>query len=75
MDKFTRNYVDSFMAGLIARNPGEKEFHQAVREVVESVASYVTAYPHLMDLKILERMTEADTGAGIRNTQLLIKRR
>ena len=24
---------------------------------------------------ILERMTEADTGAGIRNTQLLIKRR
>ena len=60
MDKFTRNYVDSFMAGLIARNPGEKEFHQAVREVVESVASYVTAYPHLMDLKILERMTEPE---------------
>ncbi len=60
MDKFTRNYVDSFMADLIARNPGEKEFHQAVREVVESVASYVTAYPHLMDLKILERMTEPE---------------
>ncbi|MBQ9547624.1 MAG: NADP-specific glutamate dehydrogenase [Bacteroidales bacterium] len=60
MDKFTRNYVDSFMADLIARNPGEKEFHQAVREVVESVASYVTAYPHLIDLKILERMTEPE---------------
>ena len=60
MDKFTRNYVDSFMADLIARNPGEKEFHQAVREVVESVASYVTAYPHLINLKILERMTEPE---------------
>ena len=60
MDKFTQNYIDGFMAGVIARNPGEKEFHQAVREVVESVASYVTAYPHLMDLKILERMVEPE---------------
>ncbi len=60
MDKFTANYVDRFMSELIARNPGEKEFHQAVREVVESVASYVTAYPHFLDLKILERMTEPE---------------
>ena len=60
MDKFTANYVDRFMSELIARNTGEKEFHQAVREVVESVASYVTAYPHFIDLKILERMTEPE---------------
>lgn len=60
MDKFTANYIDRFMSELIARNPGEKEFHQAVREVVESVASYVTAYPHFIDLKILERMTEPE---------------
>ena len=60
MDKFTQNYVDRFMDELIARNPGEKEFHQAVREGVESVAPYVTSYPHLMDLKILERMVEPE---------------
>lgn len=60
MDKFTQNYVDSFMAEVIARNPGESEFHQAVSEVVESVAPYVTAYPYLMDLKILERMVEPE---------------
>ncbi|MCQ2139992.1 MAG: NADP-specific glutamate dehydrogenase [Bacteroidales bacterium] len=60
MDKFTQKYVDSFMADLIAKNPGEVEFHQAVREVVESVAPYVMAYPHLMDLKILERMVEPE---------------
>ena len=60
MDKFTANYVDKFMSELIARNPGESEFHQAVREVVESVAPYVTAYPHLMDQKILERMVEPE---------------
>src|SRR5574344_748345 len=60
MDKFTENYVERFMSELIARNPGEKEFHQAVKEVVESVASYVTSYPHLMDFKILERMVEPE---------------
>lgn len=60
MDKFTQNYVNSFMAELVAKNPGESEFHQAVREVVESVAPYVTANPYLMDLKILERMVEPE---------------
>lgn len=60
MDNFTRKYIDSFMSELVARNPGEKEFHQAVREVVESVAPYVMAYPHLMDQKILERMVEPE---------------
>ena len=60
MDKFTQNYIDGFMASVIARNPGEKEFHQAVREVVESVAPYITAYPHLLDLKIMERMVEPE---------------
>ena len=48
------------MAGLIARNPGEKEFHQAVREVVESVAPYILDYPYLKDLKIMERMAEPE---------------
>ena len=60
MDNFTEKYVERFMSELIARNPGEKEFHQAVREVVESVAPYVVANPHLMDLKILERMVEPE---------------
>ncbi len=31
MDKFTQHYVDGIMSDVIARNPGEKEFHQAVR--------------------------------------------
>ena len=60
MDKFTEKYVEGFMADVIARNPGEPEFHQAVREVVESVAPYVTAMPHLIDQKILERIVEPE---------------
>ena len=60
MEKFAKDYADKFMAGLITRNPGEPEFHQAVREVVDSVAEYICDYPHLMDEKILERMTEPE---------------
>ena len=60
MNKFTSNYVESFLSELIAKNPGESEFHQAVKEVVESVAPYIDAYPYLIDYKILERLTEAE---------------
>ena len=38
MDSFTQRYVEGFMGELEARNPGEKEYLQAVREVIESVA-------------------------------------
>ena len=41
MDQMTKKYVDGFMADLTAKNPGEKEFHQAVKEVLESVAPYM----------------------------------
>ncbi len=33
--------VNAFMAKVIAKNPSEVEFHQAVREVVESLLPYV----------------------------------
>ena len=60
MDQFTQKYVQGFMGDVIARNPGESEFHQAVSVVVNSVAPYVTANPQLMDQKILERMVEPE---------------
>ena len=37
MSTFTENYIAQFMKELAARNPGETEFHQAVKEVLESV--------------------------------------
>ena len=60
MNRYVQNYVDGFMAELIARNPGEKEFHQAVKEVLESVALYIVEHPYLMDQKILERIAEPE---------------
>lgn len=60
MDKQTQMYVDAFMADLIKKNPGEQEFHQAVREVVESVAPMIMAYPYLREQKIMERIVEPE---------------
>ncbi len=48
------------MAELQARNPGEPEFHQAVSEVLTSVAPCLEAYPYLLDSKIMERMVEPE---------------
>ena len=60
MDNFTQRYIEGFMGELESRNPGEKEFLQAAREVVESIAPYVMENPQLMDQKILERITEPE---------------
>ena len=56
MNMSVKEYVDRFMADVMAKNPGEVEFHQAVREVVESVAPYVLENPQLIKMKILERI-------------------
>lgn len=53
-------FVDDFMAGVIARNPAEPEFYQAVHEVVESLAPFIVENPSLMKNKILERMAEPE---------------
>ena len=52
--------VNDFMAKLIARNPNELEFHQAVQEVVESVMPIIEQNPHYKQAKILERVSEPE---------------
>ena len=52
--------IESFMAGLIARTPGELEFHQAVLEVLESVWDVYDASPRYKQAKILERIVEPE---------------
>jgi glutamate dehydrogenase (NADP+) len=48
------------MTGLVRRNPGEVEFHQAVREFVETVMPFAKEHPEYIEARILERMTEPD---------------
>jgi len=52
--------VKDFMRGLKRRNPGEKEFHQAVQEVVETLMPFVLDNRKYYEANILERMTEPD---------------
>ena len=51
---------NEFMQGLVKRNPGEIEFHQAVDEVAASVIPYINEHPKYLKNQILERMTEPD---------------
>jgi len=52
--------VEEFMAKVIEKNPGEVEFHQAVREVVESLMPFIEKNPKYEKSKILERMVEPE---------------
>jgi len=56
----SQQFVDSVMAVVTARNPGEQEFHQAVQEVAESVAVVIDKHPELAKAKVFERMTEPE---------------
>jgi glutamate dehydrogenase (NADP+) len=44
----------------LRRNPGEPEFHQAVLEVLETLAPVFTARPEFGDAKLIERICEPD---------------
>ena len=52
--------LDEFMAGLIRRNPGEPEFHQAVWEVAATILPYIANRPEYVEAQVLERLTEPD---------------
>ena len=52
--------VKDVMAQLVARHPGEDEFHQAVREVLLSVEDVYNEHPEYEKAGILERIVEPD---------------
>jgi glutamate dehydrogenase (NADP+) len=52
--------VAAFMNQVIAKNPGENEFHQAVQEVAESLMPVLDRHPKYREAKILERIVEPE---------------
>jgi len=52
--------VSDFMQQVIAKNPGEKEFHQAVEEVAVSLWPVLEKRPEYRKAKILERICEPE---------------
>ena len=55
-----REAVQSIYDGVLDRNPGQPEFHQAVKEVFESIEPALERKPEYLDAAILERITEPD---------------
>ena len=54
------NSANEFLQSVIARNPAEKEFHQAVHEVLESLWPVVERNPRYRTGRIMERIVEPE---------------
>ena len=54
------DYVSEVMEWVKAKNPAESEFHQAVQEVVESLAAVMDKHPEYKNAKVLERIIEPE---------------
>ena len=52
--------IDCFMKGVERRNPNESNFHQAVRDVTQSVIPFIEDHNEYGENQILERLTEPD---------------
>jgi glutamate dehydrogenase (NADP+) len=57
---FKNQYLDELMQRVIKRNANEPEFHQAVREVLESIEPVVDKHPEYIKLGVLERIVEPE---------------
>ncbi len=57
---FKSTYLNELMDRVIKRNPGEAEFHQAVREVLESLEPVIEQSPQYVDSGVLERLVEPE---------------
>ncbi len=56
----TSDYVAGLMAMVKAKNAAEVEFHQAVHEVVDSLALVLDRHPEYRSARILERLVEPE---------------
>lgn len=57
---FKSKYLDNVMETVMKRNPGEAEFHQAVREVLESLEPVIERNPQYEKAGIIERLVEPE---------------
>lgn len=58
--KNSRAFVDDFMNYVKSKDLNQPEFHQAVKEVVESLAEFLIDNPRFIHAKILERLVEPE---------------
>jgi glutamate dehydrogenase (NADP+) len=52
--------IERIYADVLRRNPAEHEFHQAVREVLESLVPVLDRHPEYAEMKMIERICEPE---------------
>lgn len=52
--------LEPIFADVLHRNPGEEEFHQAVREVLDSLGAVITKHPDYAEGALIERICEPE---------------
>ena len=57
---FKNAYLENLMETVIKRNPAEPEFHQAVREVLESLEPVIEAHPEYIETGVIESIVEPE---------------
>ena len=55
-----REYVEGVMKNVVNKNPGEKEFHQAVEEVLFTLVPALEKHPEYVKSKLVERIVEPE---------------
>ncbi|MDU2240612.1 NADP-specific glutamate dehydrogenase [Paenibacillus sp.] len=61
-----RNYVNQVYQAVQQRNPGELEFHQAVKEILDSLVPVFAKHPKYQEQGILERIVEPERMVSFR---------
>tara|TARA_B100000287_G_scaffold339752_1_gene326026 strand:- start:984 stop:2336 length:1353 start_codon:yes stop_codon:yes gene_type:complete len=56
----TNDYINKVIKSVISRDPNQPEFHQAVKEVYETIEPALNAHPEFQENGILERMAEPE---------------
>ncbi|MED4403443.1 NADP-specific glutamate dehydrogenase [Metabacillus fastidiosus] len=59
-NQVAKNYVEEVFATIQKRNPNENEFHQAVKEIFDSLVPVFAKHPKYMESGILERISEPE---------------
>ena len=52
--------IENIYKKIVDKNPGEKEFHQAVGEVLNTLEVVLSKHPEYLDQKIIERICEPE---------------
>ncbi len=54
------NYTERILQETISKNPNQKEFHQALTEILPTLQPYINEHPEIEKEKILERLVEPE---------------